>query len=389
MTRLTETFVSEVLESRCLLSGSAAFTVTNLVSDGAVPANRVDKNLLNPWGIVFDGKTLRDANNGDSSSQRFDARGKPSSLVHVPGGGGEADGAPTGIALNQSGGFIIKSGGKSAPARFIFVGEDGAITGFNSKVSNNAIIGEDSSDEGAVYKGVALANVGKDTFLYAADFHNTRINVYNDQFDDATLKGSFKDPNLPDGYAPFNVAELKGHLFVSFAKTKAGSDDEQDGAGLGVVDEFNNDGTFARRIGDGGTLNAPWGMAIAPKQFGKFGGDLLVGNFGDGHINVFSTNGNFIGQLKDTSGDPIEVEGLWGIAFGKGSNKRSLFFAAGTNDEKDGLIGVINAARKSHGDSTASAAPAPSSLMKGLFSSVSISDAERSMLALLNGGMFM
>src|SRR5262249_53316457 len=154
-------------------------------------------------------------------------------------------------------------------------------------------IGEDSSDEAAVYKGVALANVGNSTFLYAADFHNGAINVYDAEFEDATLKGSFKDPNLPDGFAPFNIAELKGHLFVAFAHTEAGSDDEMAGPGLGVVDEFNNDGTFLRRIGAGGTLNAPWGMAIAPKKFGKFGGDLLVGNFGDGRINVFSTDGNF------------------------------------------------------------------------------------------------
>src|SRR5438046_2573042 len=231
MNRSNQSVVNESLEARRLLSASG-FTVTNLISDGAVAAQHTDSHLLNSWGIAFDGKTFRVANNGDSSTQAFDARGNEvGTIAHVPGGGGEADGAPTGVALNRSDGFVISADGNSAPARFIFVGEDGAITGYNPNVSANAIIGEDSSDEGAVYKGVALANVGEDTFLYAADFHNASINVYNDQFKDADLPGKFVDPNLSAGYAPFNIAELKGHLFVAFAHTEAGSDDEMAGPG--------------------------------------------------------------------------------------------------------------------------------------------------------------
>jgi uncharacterized protein (TIGR03118 family) len=383
MFRSNQFIPGEVLESRRLLS-AAAFEVTNLVSDGAVPAEHTDPHLLNAWGIVVDGKTLRVANNGDSSSRGYNRNGKNvSPLVHIPGGNGQADGAPTGVALNRSDGFVISSNGKSAPARFIFVGEDGAITGYNPKVSANAIVGEDSSDEDAVYKGVALAKVGKDTFLYAADFHNASINVYNDEFEDADLPGKFNDPNLPDGYAPFNIAELQGHLFVAFAKTVPGSDDEMDGPGLGVVDEFKNDGTFLRRIGAGGTLNAPWGMAIAPKHFGRYGGDLLVGNFGDGRINVFSLKGSFIGQLKDDGGEPIEIDDLWGIAFGHGRDKRSLFFAAGTNDEADGLVGVIRAAPGKNQDSSTGDSVAGASAMSNLFSSVKMSAGESDLVSLL------
>jgi uncharacterized protein (TIGR03118 family) len=336
----------ELLEARQFLSASH-YKVTNLVSDGAVHAEYIDKNLVNAWGISVGPFGIRIADNGSSMSTAYNGNGlKNGPDAHIPGAAGAADGAPTGIVRNTTGGFVVHHGGKSAPATYIFVTEDGAIVGYNSKVFKNGIVAHDSSDEGNVYKGDALASVKGKTYLYAADFHGKRIEVYDSHFEDAELKGHFRDPNLPSSYSPFNIAEYEGHLYVTFAKTKAGSDDEQDGAHLGIISEFNNDGTFVKRLATGGPLNAPWGMVWAPRDFGSQvkEDDLLVGNFGDGRINIFGPNGHFKGQLQGTNNKPLSINGLWGLAFGNGKNgARSdrLYFAAGINDEADGLFGSI------------------------------------------------
>jgi len=341
---------AEALEPRQLLAST--YAVTNLVSDGAVPAQFVDKNLVNAWGIVVGPFGIRVADNGSSSTTAYNGNGKTNGpTAHIPGGGGEKDGAPTGLARNDTSGFVIHKGGKSGPATYIFVNEDGGIVGFNSSVSANGILAHDSSDEGNVYKGDAIATCHGKTFLYAADFHGARIEVYDSHFNDADLKGDFKDPKLPKNYAPFNIALYEGHLFVTYAQRPPGAEDENHGAGLGLIDEYNTDGTFVKRVATGGTLDAPWGMSWADHSFGfVHEDDMLVGNFGDGKINVFSPSGKFRGQLKGSNGKAIVVGGLWGIAFGNGkAGARSdrLYFTAGTNDEADGLFGSIRVSSSS------------------------------------------
>jgi len=209
----------------------------------------------------------------------------------------------------------------------------------------------DNSDKGASYKGVTLGKLNGKWNLYAANFSLNKIDVYDDHFHKKTLAGSFKDPNIPGNYGPFNVQEIKGKLYVTFAKHEEGSEDEEaHGAGLGFVDVFNTNGQFQKRLATRGVLNAPWGVAQAPTNFGQFSGDILVGNFGDGKINAFSTSGHFEGNLKRKSGNttkPIAIEGLWGIAFGNdqnGAHADRLYFAAGINDEADGLFGSIRVA---------------------------------------------
>ena len=340
----TPSFGVESMERRQLLSST--YGVHNLVSDGAVHADRIDKNLVNPWGLVVGPFGVRVADNGSSSSTQYNGNGKTNGpLVHIPAAMGGKDGAPTGEVRNDTSGFVIHKGSKSGPATYIYVTEDGAIVGYNPKVSANGIVAHDSSDEGNVYKGDALAKVNGKTFLYAVDFHGKRIEVYDSHFNDADLKGSFKDPTLPSNYSPFNIAEYEGHLFVTFAKTQAGSNDEAHGAGFGFISEFNNDGTFVKRVASHGTLNAPWGMTWAEHNFGfVHADDMLVGNFGDGKINVFSPSGHFRGQLKGSNGKALVVSGLWGIGFGNGDNgarENRLYFTAGINDEADGLFGDI------------------------------------------------
>lgn len=333
------------LEPRRLFS--AGYVVTNLVSDGAVKANFTDKNLVNPWGIVFTDFGMRVADNGMGVSTAYNGSGKANgSVVTIPHSAtGDSPSNPDGVVRNTTSSFVYHNGANSGPASYIFVNEDGDISAWNKDVSTNAKTVEDSSDEGALYKGVTIARAGGHNYLYAADFGNRRINVYNSSFEDANLPGGFHDPHLPAGYSPFNISEINGQLLVTYAKKEAGEDDETDGPGLGVVDVFNNDGEFVRRLATGGTLNAPWGMAIAPDSFGTFGGDLLVGNFGDGTINAFNyATGKFLGQLKGTSGHTIHVNGLWGIGFGTGAGgvrTDRLYVAAGTNDEADGLIAEV------------------------------------------------
>jgi uncharacterized protein (TIGR03118 family) len=192
---------------------------------------------------------------------------------------------------------------------------------------------------------------GLATYLYATDFHNGRIDVFDNAFVSQTWAGAFTDPKLPKGYAPFGIQNLKGLLFVTYAKTQPDSDDELAGRGLGVVDVFLTDGTFFGRVARGDGLNAPWGLAWAPDHFGPFSGDLLVGNFGDGELHAYDWDGNHWhadGALRGEHNRAIQVDGLWGIAFGGGTvnngPKNTLFFAAGPNDEEGGAFGTIDGA---------------------------------------------
>ena len=219
--------------------------------------------------------------------------------------------------------------------------------------TNQAVVAVDNTASGASYKGLALVTTDSGSRLYATDFHNGKVDVFDGAFQPVTLSNGFVDPKIPNGFAPFGIAAVvPGRIFVTYAKQDADKADDVHGQGLGFIDAFDTDGVFLGRIAQHGRLNAPWGLALAPSDFGRFGGDLLVGNFGDGRINAYAlTNDNKKGlprgALRGTNHKPLVIEGLWGIAFGNGGAAgptNVLYFAAGPGDEAHGLFGSIAAA---------------------------------------------
>jgi uncharacterized protein (TIGR03118 family) len=343
------TLVFVALAAAIMLVGRAAaadtntYTVHNLVSDGNVPADFTDANLVNAWGLVASSTSpWWVADNGTGLSTLYNGAGVKQGLEVT------VDNDPTGAVFNGNGAaFDVSQGGKSGAARFIFAGEAGTILGWSPSVAaTTAVLGADRSGVGAVYKGLAILN----NHLYATDFKNARVDVFDSSFGLATAPGAFVDPMIPDGWAPFGIQALNGKLFVTYAKQGEGND-ELHGQGLGFVDEYSADGALLARVARHGQLNAPWGLAVAPNTgFGAFSGDLLVGNFGDGRINAYEPqpDGTFelIGPLRGADGQRIVIDGLWALEFGNGVNAGptdSLFFTAGPNDEADGLFGVIRA----------------------------------------------
>jgi uncharacterized protein (TIGR03118 family) len=323
------------------------YQATPLVSDTlATPQH--DTHLVNGWGVAFNPQGfVWVADAGTSTSTLYDGNGVPQSLVvSIPAGSaGEAE--PTGIAFNGSTDFTLSAGGHSAPAVFLFVGEAGTVSGWAPSVSaTSAITVFDGASIGASYKGATLAAQGSAHFLYATDFHNGRVDVFDGGFQRVATAGGFHDPSLPAGYAPFGIQAIGDHVVVAYAQQDAQAADEVKGAGLGIVDVFDTSGTLLKRLVTGGPLNAPWGIALAPANFGRFSGALLVGNFGDGKINAFDADtGAFKGTLSHADGSPIVIDGLWGLAFGNGLNAQpanTLFYAAGPNDESHGLYGRID-----------------------------------------------
>jgi uncharacterized protein (TIGR03118 family) len=330
-------------------TGENAFVVHNLVSDVPGVADHTDSTLVNAWGLTsLPTSPWWVADNGTDATTLYRADGTKVVLttpdIQVPN-------APTGAAANSSGNFVVTEAGKSGPARFLFDTEEGKVLGWSPAVSiAHAVVGADRSDVGAIYKGLAISST-EDT-LYAADFHNARVDVFDASFHLLTLPGAFVDPKLPDGFAPFGIANLGGRIFVSYAKQDADREDEIAGQGLGFVDMYDQAGTFLQRVVNRGQLNAPWGLALAPAGFGPFGGDLLVGNFGDGRINAYApqASGTYerIDALRGDDHNPIAIDGLWAIVFGKGAVANNgpldtLFFTAGPDDESHGLFGTIRA----------------------------------------------
>jgi uncharacterized protein (TIGR03118 family) len=346
----------EELEKRTLLSTS--ILKTNLVADTPGVALVTDPNLINPWGIALN-PDLGDfwiSDNGNGLSTLYDGNGQPFPtgaplVVTVPPPANSAAGtaaSPTGTVFNSGSGFVVSANGASAPAQFLFATEDGTISGWNTGVNaTRAILAVDNSAQGAVYKGLALGTNSTGTFLFAANFNSGRIDVFDQQFHAATLAGNFTDPSIPAGFAPFNVKNLGGKLFVTYAKQNAAKDADVAGPGNGFVDVYDTNGTLLQRLVSGGPLNSPWGETIAPASFGDFSNDVLVGNFGDGVINAFNpTSGALVGQLKDSQGSPIVIDGLWALTFGNGTaaaDANTLFFTAGTDHEKHGLFGKLQA----------------------------------------------
>jgi len=329
----------------------SAYEQTNLVSNdlSLIPAANLDPSLQNPWGIASSATSpFFVSDNGTGISTLYNTSGTQVSLVvTIPPapGGFTGTGTPTGVVFNGSSDFEVNPG---APARFIFATEDGTISGWNQNANpTNAILKVDNSAAGAVYKGLAIGNNGSGNFLYAANFGSNAVNVFNGAYSSTALPGNFTDPNLPAGFAPFNIQNLGGILYVTYARVNP-ADPEEDlaGPGNGFVDRFDTNGNLLNRLVTMGPLNSPWGLAIAPFNFGPFSNDLLVGNFGDGRINAFNpVTGAFLGSLEDMSGNPIEIEGLWGLLVGnsgRGGDPNKVYFAAGINDEANGLFGSLS-----------------------------------------------
>ena len=325
---------------------SGTYTVTALVSNNGVPGTTMDERLVNAWGLVAGpGTPWWVSDNGADFSTLYFASGVKRNLnVSV-------DGAPTGIVFNgDPASFPV--GPNSAGALFIFATEGGTIAGWHPSVGTAAEVKVDSSAGGAIYKGLAIATTGTGPQLYATDFHNARIDVFDATWMAVTPAGGFVDPKIPSGYAPFGIQTIGTRIFVTFAKQGAGAKDEIDGQGLGFVDAFDTDGNLLVRVAQHGLLNAPWGLALAPASFGRFGGDLLVGNFGDGHVNAYQElpDGTFelIGALRTADGRKLVIDGLWALQFGHGTVNNgpidTLFFTAGPDGEADGLFGTITAA---------------------------------------------
>jgi uncharacterized protein (TIGR03118 family) len=331
------------------LSNAGEFYTKNLVTDNqAVNGAQVtDDHLVNAWGISFGPQTpFWISANGSGISTLYsvdpftNVTAKLGLEVSIPG-----DGSVTGQVFNGTSAFNGD--------RFLFVSEDGTISGWRGALGTTAEILQSPSPD-AYYKGAALLTISGNTYLLAANFHSGTIDVLKGNSGIPDLTGKFTDPNLPANYAPFNIQLLGDKLYVTYALQGSGKD-EQDGRGLGIVNVFDTQGNLLGRVGSMGTLNAPWGLAIAPSSFGSFAGDLLVGNFGDGMINAFDlSNNSFAGQLLGTDGQPLKIDGLWALTAGNGSSAgdtNTIYFSAGPNDESHGLFGVL------------SAVPEPSSLI--------------------------
>ena len=346
-----------------------AFVQTNLVSDGFIPAPTIDRNLINPWGIARSATSpFWVSDNGMGVTTVYTGAG-----AKVMVGGLDAiaiaappdqtsPATPTGDVFNIAGsGFNITSGDHTASSLFIFATEDGTISGWNPSVDvASSVLAVDNSQggTGAVYKGLAIAQTDHGTLLYAANFRNGTVDVFNDDFKQVK---SFTDHHLPAGFAPFNVQVLDGHLFVTFALQDDTKHDDVAGAGNGFVDEFDLNGHLLHRVASGGALNSPWGLAIAPPGFGEFANDLLVGNFGDGTINVFNPKtDHFLGKLEDASGAPIKIGDLWALVPGTGnagSDPNKIYFTAGVQDEAHGLFGSLAAIPETDKSSMSMTAP--------------------------------
>jgi uncharacterized protein (TIGR03118 family) len=316
-----------------------SYTVTPLVSDQPGVAAQTDPNLVNAWGLTSGPTTpwwVSD-NGTDKSTLYRGSDGAIQGLVVAVAGG------PTGAVFNPTAGFVLPTGGK---ALFIFDSEDGKVRAWNGAQGTTAIVVKDRSGGDAIYKGLAIADTAAGPRLYAADFHNARVDVFDGGF--GLVLGGFADPSLPSGYAPFGIQTIGDRVFVTYAKQDADAEDEVAGQGLGFVDVFSTAGDLLGRVAQHGQLNAPWGLALAPASFGRFAGDLLVGNFGDGQINAYEElpNGHFAhrGELRSADGGSIAIDGLWALQFGKAGNNGpagTLFFTAGPDEETHGLFGSI------------------------------------------------
>ena len=321
---------------------AANFGAQNLVTDDqlAHPARILDTGLKNAWGLSYaPNGPFWLSSNGTGTSPLYKVDGatqattKQGLVVSIPG-----DGSVTGQVFNSNAATAFNRD------VFLFVSEDGTISGWRGALGATAEVLATASASN-VYKGAAFATITGNSYLYAANFRSGAVDVLKGSAAAPTLAGMFTDPNLPAGYAPFNVQNLAGSLYVTYAVQDAGKHDEIAGVGLGMVDRFDLRGNFLSRVATGGTLDAPWGLAIAPSSFGAMAGALLVGNFGDGRINAYDGASNaFLGQVLDTNGAPLAIDGLWAISPGNDGSAGSsslLYFTAGPDNESHGVFGVL------------------------------------------------
>jgi uncharacterized protein (TIGR03118 family) len=319
----------------------------------------IDANLSNPWGLVTapglpfwvadNNSNLATLYSGTGLVQTGEVTGSNDIGIALPASAAGVQANPTGQVYNGTGGFMIPTASGQETALFIFDGEGGTIAAWAKDSGATAVT---SYDDGlvngtahAVYKGLALGTVNGATFLYATDLHNNKIDVFDTNFaKPAEMQGKFVDPTMPAGFVPFGIAALNGKLYVTYAQQDGAMHDEVTGAGLGYVDIFDFSGNFVSRFSSTGALNAPWGMALAPAGFGSFEGDLLIGNFGDGKINVFASDGSSLGAITVNNGQALTIPGLWSLVFGDGDPDKpatTLFYTAGFADQTDGVFGSI------------------------------------------------
>jgi uncharacterized protein (TIGR03118 family) len=394
MKLITRVFVPAALVAFCIAPGIGAradddrdrntrpnrYLVTNLTADLTGVAPNTDPVLRNAWGVAFTpaASPFWIADNASGCSTLYDGTGAKVALQvaiplpdnTVPGTACKAastqtdpppptPAAPTGIIWNPTTspttGFLVP--GTNIPASFIFDTEDGSLSAWAGTIPepSRAVVAVDNSGSGAVYKGLATGVNVHGVFLYATNFNAGKIDVFAPNgsagFRAATkqeIEGDFSDPRIPAGFAPFGIQNINGDLFVTYAKQNAAKHDDVAGPGNGFVDVFDTNGHLLQRFASRGSLNSPWGIARASFAFGRFSGQILIGNFGDGKINVFDSDGNFLGNLRGDKGKPIVIDGLWTLTLGGGRNSSSntLYFTAGPNDETDGLFGAITPATK-------------------------------------------
>ena len=340
-----QNFVGDIAFSPVVNAGINAYRQTYLVSDIPGVATILDSNLVNPWGVTFSASSpfwVSDNQTGVSTLYSGDVGGSPFTkvglTVSIPGG------SNTGVVFNGTNDFVITDSNGTGPARFIFDSEVGQVAAWRSGTSAISKV----TTPNAVYKGLAIGNNGTANFLYAANFNSGKIDVFDSSFAPATLAGNFTDPTLPANYAPFNIQNLGGRLYVTYALQDANKKDDVAGPGNGFVDTFDTNGNFLGRLISNGVLNSPWGLVISPASFGLFGNALLVGNFGDGRINAFNpNNGALLGTITDQGGNQFQINGLWALVFGNGGSggdPGTLYFSAGIEDEAHGLFGKLQAA---------------------------------------------
>ena len=351
------------------LSEKNRYVVTNLTSDIPGVAPNTDPVLQNAWGVVFTpaGSPFWVSDNATGCSTLYDGTGVPQPTpplqVKIPLPGGvipstackHADpnnppdptpAAPTGLVWNpttsMTTGFLVP--GTSLLATFIWDTEDGTISAWTGGLTppDQAVLAVDNSP-GAVYKGLVFGINSNGVFLFATNFRAGTVDVFDHNYQPVTTKGGFSDPQIPSGFAPFGIQNIDGALFVTYAKQNAQKHDDVAGPGNGFVDVFDTDGNLLKRFASQGPLNSPWGVTRASFAFGRFSGAILVGNFGNGWINAFGSDGHFLGTLRDASGKPISIDGLWSLTLGGGRNSSpdTVYFTAGPNGETDGLFGTI------------------------------------------------
>jgi uncharacterized protein (TIGR03118 family) len=329
------------------------YTQVNLTSDINGVAHQTDPFLLNPWGLVARGVLwVNNNHSGVLSTYGPSGVARPHPIPVPPPPGGANLGTPTGLTFNPTSKFVITNGTKHAASTLLLATEDGTIAAWHATLTRtNAVLVVDHSSSNAIYKGLTIAHddaTGKYR-LYAANFHGGMVDVFDEDFH---YLSSFTDTNLPTGFAPFNVRAIRGKVFVTFAKQELpDAEDDEPGPGHGYVDIFDTDGTLLRRFAAEGVLNSPWALAIAPRNFGKFSHALLVGNFGDGHINAYDLlTGKLLGHLTDAQGADVVIDGLWGLSFETDEvpekecmfTAQRLYFTAGVAHEDHGLFGYIH-----------------------------------------------